>query len=102
MSFGTTWSGTEFSVACENGSVAVTGEKVEVRRGLQKDGNCTVKEFEGDNVKAEVKAWAESIANGKPNPYQSPEQALADLEILEKMLKSGEGNGKTESLQFQV
>jgi predicted dehydrogenase len=102
MSFGTTWSGSEFSVACENGSVAVTGKKVEVRQGLQKDGNSTVKEFEGDNVKAEVKAWAESITNGKPNPYQSPEQALGDLEILEKMLKSGEGNGKTESLQFQV
>jgi hypothetical protein len=104
MSFGTTWSGSEFSVACENGSVAVTGKKVEVRRGLQKDGDSTVKEFGGDNVKAEVKAWAESIAiaNGKPHPYQSPEQALGDLEILEKMLKSGEGNGKTESLQFQV
>jgi hypothetical protein len=49
-----------------------------------------------------VKAWAETIANGKPNPLQSPEEALADLEILEKMLKSGEGHGKMQSLQFQV
>jgi len=61
-----------------------------------------VKEFKDEDVKAEVHAWAESIANSKRNPYQSPEQALADLEILEKMLKSGEGHGKTESLQFQV
>ena len=102
MSFGTTLSGSEFTVACENGSVTVVGNKVTVRQGLGKDGNSTEKEFKDEGVKNEVKAWAESIANGKPNPLQSPEQALADLEILEKMLKSGEGHGKTESLQFQV
>jgi predicted dehydrogenase len=102
MSFGTTLNGAEFVVACEKGSVRVTHKKVEVRQGQQKDGNSSVKEFEDDSVKAEVKAWAESIASGKPNPHQSPEEALADLEILEKMLKSGEANGKTESLQFQL
>jgi predicted dehydrogenase len=102
MSFGTTLSGSEFTVACENGSVTVIGNKVTVRQGLGKDGNSTEKEFKDEGVKNEVKAWAESIANGKLNPLQSPEQALADLEILEKMLKSGEGHGKTESLQFQV
>ena len=80
----------------------MVGNKVTVRQGLGKDGNSTEKEFKDEGVKNEVKAWAESIANGKPNPLQSPEQALADLEILEKMLKSGEGHGKTESLQFQV
>lgn len=102
MSFGTTLSGSAFTVACEKGSVTVTNKKVEVRQGIQSDGNSSVKEFENEDVKAEVKAWAESIANGKPNPFQSPEQALADLEILEKMLKSGEGNGKPLDLQFQV
>jgi len=89
-------------LAGENGSVTVTSKKVEVRQGLQKDGKSAVKEFKDEDVKAEVHAWAESILNATPNPYQSPEQALADLEILEKMLKSGEGHGKTESLQFQV
>lgn len=105
MSFGTTLSGSEYTVACEKGSVTVTTytNKVTVRQGLQRDGNSSTKEFEEDyGVKREVKAWAESIASGKPNPSQSPEEALADLEILEKMLKSGEGHGKTESLQFQV
>jgi predicted dehydrogenase len=103
MSFGTTLSGSEYTVACENGSVSVNANKVTVRQGLQKDGNSSTKEFEEDyGVKGEVKAWAESIASGKPNASQSPEEALADLEILEKMLKSGEGHGKTESLQFQV
>lgn len=33
---------------------------------------------------------------------QAPEQALADLEILEMMLKSGEGGGKSESLHYQI
>lgn len=104
MSFGTTLSGSEFTVACENGSVTLSRSTVTVRQGEQKDDKSSVKEFkdEGNGVKQEVKAWAESIAGGKPNPRQSPEQALADLEILEKMLKSGEGHGKTESLQFQV
>jgi predicted dehydrogenase len=102
MSFGTTLSGYAFTVACENGSVTVTSKKVEVREGPQKDGKSSVKEFEDQDVKAEVKAWAESITSGKPNPYQSPGQALADLEILEKMLKSGEGNGQPVALQFQI
>jgi predicted dehydrogenase len=104
MSFGITLSGSEFTVACEKGSVTVSRGIVTVRQGEQKDDNSSVKDFkdEGNGVKQEVKAWAESITDGKPNPSQSPEQALGDLEILEKMLKSGEGHGKTESLQFQV
>jgi predicted dehydrogenase len=104
MSFGTTLSGNEFTVACEKGSVTLARGKVTVRQGEQSDNKSSVKEFndEGNGVKQEVKAWAESITDGKPNPHQSPEQALADVEILEKMLKSGEGHGKTESLQFQV
>lgn len=104
VSFGTTLSGNEYTVACEKGSVTVTSGKVIVRQGEEKEGKFTEKEFkeEGSGVKQEVNAWAESLAAGKQNPKQAPEQALADLEILEKMLKSGEGYGKSESLQFQL
>jgi predicted dehydrogenase len=104
VSFGTTLSGSEYTVACEKGSVTIVRSKVTVREGEEKEGKFAEKDFpgEGSGVKAEVKAWAESIAAGKANPAQAPEEALADLEILEKMLKSGEGHGKTESLQFQV
>jgi len=104
VSFGTTLSGSEYTVACEKGSVTIVGSKVTVRLGEESEGNISVTEFkdEGNGVKQEVAAWAESISDGEPNPKQSPEQALGDLEILEKMLKSGEGHGKTESLQFQV
>lgn len=104
VSFGTTLSGSEYTVACEKGSVTIVRSKVTVREGEEKDGKITEKDFpeEGSGVKAEVKAWAESIAAGKANPAQSPEQALADLEILEKMLQSGEAQGHTESLQYQI
>jgi hypothetical protein len=100
MSWGTTFSGSEYNVACEKGTVSIVGNKVIVQ---ETGGKPVEKEFpdQGSGVKQEVAAWADSIVAGKPNPQQSPEEALADLEILEKMLKSGEGHGKTESLQFQ-
>jgi predicted dehydrogenase len=103
VSFGTSLSGSEYTIACEKGSVVVAGHKVTVRIGEESEGNNSISEFEneGNGVKQELKAWAESIADGKPDPKQSPQEALADLEILEKMLKSGEGHGKSESLQYQ-
>ncbi|KAG0645041.1 NADPH-dependent C3-ketoreductase [Hyphodiscus hymeniophilus] len=108
-SFGTTLSGNEYTVACEKGSVTVAPaapgvKKLIVREGEQKHGKFTEKEFpdDGNGVKQEVKAWAESLKAGKANPAQSPEQALADLEILEKMLRSGEAHGQTQALQFQL
>lgn len=100
-SFGTTFPpGAEYAIACENGSVIVERNKVTV----VKNGEKTVQDFpnEGFGVEPEVSAWAESIIAGKPNPAQCPEEALADLEILEKMLKSGEAKGKVEWLQYQI
>lgn len=104
VSFGTTLSGSEYTIACEKGSVTIVGSKVIVRQGEEKEGNVSETEFkdEGSGVKQEVKAWAESIISKEANPKQSPEQALADLEILEKMLRSGEEQGKGESLEYQI
>jgi len=104
LSFGTTLSGSEYQVACEKGSVTIIRSKVIVHEGEEKNGKVRETEFndEGSGVKQEVAAWAEGIATGKPNPGQAPEQALADLELLEKMLRSGEAQGKGENLQFQV
>jgi predicted dehydrogenase len=104
ISFGTTLSGNEYTVACEKGSVTIVRSKVTVRQGEENEGIITEKEFkdEGAGVKQEVAAWAESLMHGRSDPRQAPEQALADLEILEKMLKSGEGHGKPESLRFQI
>ena len=80
VSFGTTFTGLELAVACEQGTVSATMGKVTVT----KDGKDEVTEFKDDTigVMPEVKAWAEGLAAGKPNPRQSPEEALADLEIV--------------------
>ena len=86
----------EFTIAAEKGIVTIGGSKVTVKEGEE-----VVTEFKDDEngVKQEVGAWAQSIIDGKPDSRQSPEEALADLEILEKMLKSGENLGKTEHLK---
>jgi len=104
VSFGSTLTGSEYTVACEKGSVTIVRSKVTVREGQQGDGKVTEQDFpgEGGGVKQEVAAWARSIVAGKPDPKQSPEEALADLEILEKMLKSGEAQGSAQSLQYQL
>jgi len=100
MSFGTTFTGAEWTVACERGTVDVESEKVTVVEG----GKQSSKDFpdDGNGVTQEVKAWAESIVNGKPEPDQSPEQALADLETLEAMVKSGEADGRPIDLTLQI
>jgi predicted dehydrogenase len=100
ISFGTSLSGGEYTIAAEKGSVTIVGSKVTVREGEENSGNVKVTEFkgEGNGVKQEVAAWAQSLVDGKPDPKQSPVEALADLEILEKMLRSGESQGKIERL----
>jgi predicted dehydrogenase len=100
VSFGTTDKGSEYLVACENGSVHVSMGKVVVRKG----GDVVEeKEFkdEGAGVKQEVKAWAQSLGSGEWRKEQSGDEALGDLEIIESALKSGEDGGKTIVLQHQ-
>ena len=36
----------------------------------------------GNGVKQEVRAWGEAIVSGTPNPAQSPEEALRDLQLV--------------------
>lgn len=91
LSFGTTFTGSEYAVACEQGTVWVSRGKVIVT----KDGQEEVREFpdEGNGVKQEIRAWAESLTMGVPNERQSPEEALRDLIFLEACLQSGEKGG---------
>lgn len=80
VSFGTTFTGVDYVVACEKGTVDVGFDKTIVKE----EGEERSEDFPEDKngVRQEVKAWAESIAQGKQNPLQSPEEALADLEIV--------------------
>ncbi|KAJ4362359.1 hypothetical protein N0V83_010452 [Neocucurbitaria cava] len=93
ISFGTTDTGSEYLVACEKGSVHVSRGKVTVTKVGEE---AEVKEFkdEGNGVKQEIGAWAESLEKGVRNEMQSPEEALKDLKVLEACLRSGEQGGK--------
>jgi predicted dehydrogenase len=95
ISFGTTFKGTGYSVACEKGVVNVMRETVKVGDETKEVAN------EKTGVPPEVRLWGEAIMAGRADPRQSPEEALADLELLEAMLKSGEQNGQAVSLKYQ-
>lgn len=107
LSFGTTFTSNEYSVACEQGTVKLSKGPPPKFAGkvlVTVDGKETETSFEADGtgVEPEIVAWTKSIISGKPDSDQAPEQALADLEILQKMLESGESHGKTEALKYQV
>lgn len=91
LSFGTTFTGSEYAFAAEKGTVTVSRGKVTV----VKDGKEETKEFpeEGNGVKQEIAAWGKALGEGKPDPRQSAEEALRDLQVLEAMLQSGEKSG---------
>lgn len=99
---GSTMGAFEFTVACEQGVVKAESAKVITTRGFGKDAVAEEKAFEPTTgVQEEVQAWAESILSGVPNPSQTPELALGDLELLEKMLTSGDQDGASQKLQYQ-
>lgn len=49
-----------------------------------------------------VRLWGKALVAGRTNERQSPEEALADLEILEACLKSGDQDGKPIKLECQT
>lgn len=82
LSFGTTFESFEFSVACEKGTVTVgRGSKVVVKKV---GGETETKEFPGDKsgVVQELKAFGEALVKGVADERQTPELALADLELV--------------------
>ena len=87
LSFGTTHKGSEWAVGSENGFVSISGNKVTID-----DKTDEIKD-ERTGVPPEVRVWGEGLAAGKVNEKQSPEEALADLELIEAMLRSGEQGG---------
>jgi predicted dehydrogenase len=96
ISFGTTFKGTGYSVACEKGVVNVMRETVKIGGETKEVPN------EKSGVPPEVRTWGEAIMAGQADPRQSPEEALADLELLEAMLKSGEQGGQVIPLKHQT
>jgi len=95
ISFGTTAKGSEYHVGSEKGFVSVS-------QGVVKSGDKEEKvEEEGSGVAPEVRAWGEGLAGKKANPLQSAREALADLEIVESCLRSGEKGAIPIQLKYQ-
>lgn len=96
LSYGSLFRDSVFEFACEGGVVSINGDKVTVN-----DEHHDIP-FEGRGVAPEVAEFAESIAKGRRvEKRQSPEEALGDLEMLEKMLASGEQKGERVELSQQ-
>jgi glucose-fructose oxidoreductase len=97
LSWGSDFNDNTFEFACEKGVVKMQFDTVTVN-GVEHD-----IEFDGKGVVPEVAEFAKSIVNGLPvAKRQSPEEALADLEVLEQMLQSGKTQGDRMMLHFQV
>lgn len=95
ISFGTTAKGNECLIACERGVVSKGRDNVSVAGKEEKV------QDEGSGVAPEVRCWATGILNKKQDPRQSPREALADLEVIEACLRSGEQDGKVIELKHQ-
>lgn len=95
ISFGTTFKGSEWSVACDKGVVSVSGSTVKVG-----DEEQTVND-ERSGVPPEIRMWGEALSQGTVNQRQSTEEALGDLELIEAMLRSGEEGGTKVVLKYQ-
>ena len=90
----------EIQVVTDRGAVTVLPTVVAV---LTKDPNGERNERivgvrPGPAIKAEVAAFAESIRTGRVDPRGTPEEALADLYVLQAMLESGEEAGAVKEL----
>jgi predicted dehydrogenase len=102
-SVGSTIRAFDFHIACEKGLVQAESTKVITIHGTGPDAPKEEKVFEKTSgVKEEVNAWVESLVSGQSHPEQSPELALGDLELQEKIFTSGDQDGKRQTLEFQV
>ena len=95
ISFGTTQKGKVCAVGCEKGYVSVSGSTVTAG-----DKTWEIQD-ERSGVPPEVRAWGKALVAGTSSPEQSPEEALADFELIEAALRSGEQGGKAMLLKYQ-
>ncbi|KAE8329811.1 NAD-binding Rossmann fold oxidoreductase family protein [Aspergillus sergii] len=91
ISRGTSLRADEWTIACSHGWVKIENEKVTISR----DGQIEVVNIpnERTGVPPEIRAWGQSLGRRRTLPEQEPEAALADLELIELMLKSGSMDG---------
>lgn len=87
-SVGTTFTGSEWTIACERGTVSFGDSKVIVTTGDSETRLSVADERTG--VPPTVRAWAESLHTATPCKDLQPEEALADLELVRLDFLCGE------------
>ncbi|KAK3342560.1 hypothetical protein B0H65DRAFT_223273 [Neurospora tetraspora] len=97
MSFGTQFkSGLEIEVVTTQGSVYWNHNQVKTKT---KEGEKTDEFEKSTGVKEEMVAFAKAIEKGETEKYQTPEEALRDLEVVQRLLESGEGKGVVKTVE---
>lgn len=90
----------EIQVVTDKGSVTVKASEV-VCVSRDEEGKKLEETIEvgfDNGVLEEVKVFAESIVAGEADERGTPDQALADLRVLQRMLDSGEQGGAVKVL----
>ncbi|KAJ5611788.1 hypothetical protein N7528_008893 [Penicillium herquei] len=96
LSWGSAFNDNVFEFSCEKGVVTLRFDDVVV------NGQNHHIEFDGKGVVPEFAEFAAAVSDGRSVARrQSPEEALADLEVLELMLQSGERDGEKMVLKWQ-
>ncbi len=106
VSFGTEFkSAFEVEVVTTNGAVTLTPTQVRTSRRAAESGSGggdRIEEKEdfaySAGVKIELEAFYASVQKGVVDDRASPEQALADLTILQAMLDSGDEKGAVKNI----
>ncbi|KAF4472356.1 NAD-binding Rossmann fold oxidoreductase family [Fusarium albosuccineum] len=97
ISVGSSSKADEWTVECEHGWVKINGHGGSSEVTVSKDGQVTTETIQNEKtgVPPEIRAWGEALVAGRVDEEQEPEAALADLELIELLLKSGDNHGAT-------
>lgn len=82
VSFGTSFTGYEFSIACEGGTVNLSVFKSTVTTIFRGKEEKVKAADEKTGLPPEVRKWGEALAAMKRNEKQILEEALVDLELV--------------------
>ncbi|KAK1139822.1 hypothetical protein N8T08_011148 [Aspergillus melleus] len=97
ISYGSTLTDSTFEFTCDGGVVTLNGDRVTV------NGTGYEVPFEGRCVNKEIGEFGASIVGGTGIATAlRPEEALADLEVMEGMFTSSSEDGEKKRLQLQI
>ncbi|KAG6016825.1 hypothetical protein E4U43_003042 [Claviceps pusilla] len=91
---------TEYRIEYDRGTIHIADTTVTIKTdGQQQEIIQEITSTSG--VANEVEAWATGLVQGQPDPRQSVDLALGDLEFMEAIIKSAAQDGQGQRLEFQ-